>query len=557
MWNKVFKNMLGIALVTMIISSLIFIWFFYKNSRADLMNSSKNDINYMKYIAENYGQDAIENLELADECRITIILESGDVLYDSKVDSKTMQNHLDRPEVKEAFSAGYGEDVRKSTTLSEETYYTAVKLEDGTVLRLSIATDSVYATIVSMFPLMIVLIGLTIIVVTIVSRFITDSIVKPINEIDLDNPNDSTIYDEMMPLVKRIRSQSETISKQVENLREKTIEFEAITENMNEGFIIIDKNSEVLSYNKSAIKFLEANENQRLHNILEFNRRKRFQRAATEALTGVHSECILNIGDKIYQVMANPVTDDEDVKGAVLLIIDATEKEKREQLRREFSANVSHELKTPLTSISGYAEIIKSGIAKDEDIIKFSEIIHTEAARLINLIGDIINISKLDENTEQFVTEEVNIYSLSEDIRRRLEAKAQKRNIDISIDLYGEANIMAVRQIVDEIIHNLIENAIKYNKEGGKVNIVVSEKKEAVEFIVSDTGIGIPKGDLDRVFERFYRVDKSHSKSVGGTGLGLSIVKHGAAYLGAALKLDSEEGIGTTVKVTFKKIFEF
>ncbi len=558
MWNKVFKNMLGIVLVTVIISSLIFIWFFYRNSRDDLMKSNKNDINYLKYIADNYGQDAIEELEVSRESRITIISENGDVLYDSVVDSKSMENHLDRPEVKKAFESGYGEDVRKSATLSKENCYVAVKLENGAVIRLSVSTDSVYKTVVSMLPLMLCLIVLLIIMITIVSRIITDYIIKPINEINLDDPSASPVYDEMLPLVKRIKSQSETISEQVENLREKTIEFEAITENMNEGFIIIDKKSDVLSYNKSAIKLLEVtNETHRLHNILEFNRRKRFQRVAAEALTGVHSECILSIGDKIYQIMANPVTDDEEVKGAVILIIDATEKEKREQLRREFSANVSHELKTPLTSISGYAEIIKSGIAKNEDIIKFSEIIHAEAARLVDLIGDIIDISKLDENTEQFVTEIVSISSLTQDVKNRLESKARKRNVEINVDVFGETNIVAVRQIVDEIVYNLIENAVKYNKDGGRVNVVVGEKKDSVEIIVSDTGIGIPKGDLDRVFERFYRVDKSHSKSVGGTGLGLSIVKHGATYLGATLELDSEEGVGTTIKVTFKKIFEF
>jgi two-component system phosphate regulon sensor histidine kinase PhoR len=386
-----------------------------------------------------------------------------------------------------------------------------------------------------------------------ISKIITKNIVRPINEIDLDNPDTMFIYDEIYPLIKKLESQNKIISEQMIDLRDKRIEFEAITENMNEGFIILDTNSHVLSYNTAAIKFLDVAEvEERISNIIVFNRSKRFQRVAKEALSGNRSECVLELHNNMYHIIANPVMDDEIVKGAVLLIMDATEKEQRERLRREFSANVSHELKTPLTSISGYAEIIKSKMVKPEDIEKFAGIIHTEAVRLIELVKDIIKISKLDESNELFEEKEVDIYNLCQDIRKRLEKQAEDKNIEISIT--GESVIIkTVDHIVDEIIYNLIDNAIKYNKNNGQITVSVKETKTRVNVTVSDTGIGIPKADLNRIFERFYRVDKSHSKDVGGTGLGLSIVKHGANYLGADIKVESEEEKGTIISVSFKK----
>lgn len=553
MEKKIFKNLLMIATMSIVIAFVLCTIFFYNNFQKYVIETNKIQAEYLKYLADDNDGKLRENINFAEFSRVTLIKSDGTVYYDSAVDYKLMENHSDRPEVISALEIGYGESKRMSDTISKETYYYAVKLNNGNILRVSSTVDTIFKMTFSMVPFLVFAIVALLIVATLVSKFMTKNIVEPINNINPSNPESVFVYDEISPLISRIKSQNEIISFQMNDLREKKIEFEAITENMNEGFIIIGPDSKVISYNNSALKFLNVNAGEeRISNIIVFNRSKRFQKVAKLALSGKHAECILELNYKMYQVIANPVEDEGKVTGAVILIMDATEKEQRDVLRREFSANVSHELKTPLTSISGYAEIMETGMVKNADIVKFAGIIHTEARRLIDLVGDIIKISKLDEGSEQFEDEEIDIYRLCKEIVVRLDKQIKDK--DINIKIQGEScTINSVKQIVDEIIFNLVDNGIKYNKNNGDISIKIIDNKEDVTVIVKDTGIGIPKGDIERIFERFYRVDKSHSKEVGGTGLGLSIVKHGALYLGAAIKVESEENKGTTMYVTFKR----
>ena len=465
---------------------------------------------------------------------------------------------MERPEVKAAMDSGAGEDKRVSDTLSETSYYYAVKLKDGNILRVATTSDTVYETFKAVIPLTVILAVFIITAAVVVSEYLTRKIVRPINAMDINYPETITVYDEMAPFVSRIRHQNEVIGRQMKDLRSNKIEFETITENMKEGLIVLGREGQVISYNRSAIKLLNVdNDEKNLSNPLFFNRSSKFEKTVNGAVRGENKECVISFPGRICQVMANPVMDDDKVKGAVILIIDVTEKEKRESLRREFSANVSHELRTPLTSISGYAEIMKSGMVKDEDMRRFADVIYTEARRLIDLVGDIIKVSNLDEDNIQLEETVVNIKELTEDIVKRLQIQADEKNVTVEVNVSEDNNknlqIMGVGRIIDEMIYNVIENAIKYNKNGGWVKVLIDGGDGNIRLIVKDTGIGIPKADRDRVFERFYRVDKSHSKEVGGTGLGLSIVKHSAAFVGADVSLESEEGIGTTVTIEFKK----
>ncbi len=556
--SKIFRSMFFVSAVFIVISVGISTAILYKSVEKQIVEDNKTNAWYVKYFIEKYGEKSVDEMQMQQGKRVTLISSSGDVIYDSKADSHSMENHLERPEVKAALENGEGEAKRVSDTLSETSYYYALRLEDGNVLRVATTSDTVYSTFKAIMPMTFVLAACIISTAVIVSRYMTKKIVKPINSMDINVPETTMVYDEMAPFVARIKHQNEVINRQMKDLREKKIEFDTITENMQEGLIVIGKTGEVISYNKSAIELLDVSlDEDLLSNPLLFNRSGRFEKVINKALSGKNRECIITFPDRICQIIANPVLDKEKVKGAVIIIIDITEKEKREALRREFSANVSHELKTPLTSISGYAEIMKSGMVKGDDMVKFADIIYTEARRLINLVGDIIKVSKLDEDNVQLEETVVNIKGLTEDIIKRLKTQAEVKNVKINKFFESQdienMNITGVSQIIDEMIYNVIENAIKYNKDNGMINVYAEADEKLIKLKIADTGIGIPKADIDRVFERFYRVDKSHSKEVGGTGLGLSIVKHSAAFVGADVKLESEEGVGTTVIIEFKK----
>ena len=551
MRKKIFKNMCLLALVTILLSSLLVTIVYYANSDARMKSEVREETRFVRGAVELSGQDYLATVENTAN-RITLIDTDGTVLYDNQADPATMENHSDREEFQEASTAGAGEATRISDTIAEQTFYYAVKLQNGQVLRVAATTDSVFAAVLAVLPWILGVEVLVAVCTVLFSNFLTKKIVAPINRLDLDHPADNEIYDELSPLLGKISRQNEVIAQQMKSLREKQEEFTSITENMSEGFLVLDNNTDILSYNTSALRLLgaEAVPAESHVSALALNRSAGFRSAVDGALAGKRSEQLVRQGGRCCQVMANPVLRDGEVEGAVVVILDITEREERENLRREFTANVSHELKTPLTSISGFAEIIKNGIVKPEDIPRFAGNIYEESQRLVTLVDDILNLSRLDEADVQLEREDFDLSSLARDVAGRLKASAKKNGVVITV-IGDKAEINGVKSIVDEMVFNLVDNAVKYNKQNGRVTVTVDSSSDGTAVTVTDTGIGIPQADVDRVFERFYRVDKSHSKEIGGTGLGLSIVKHGAAFHNAKVSLQSTEGEGTTVRLVF------
>ena len=551
MRKKIFKNMCLLALVTILLSSLLVTIVYYANSDARMKSEVREETRFVRGAVELSGQDYLATVENTAN-RITLIDTDGTVLYDNQADPATMENHSDREEFQEASTAGAGEATRISDTIAEQTFYYAVKLQNGQVLRVAATTDSVFAAVLAVLPWILGVEVLVAVCTVLFSNFLTKKIVAPINRLDLDHPADNEIYDELSPLLGKISRQNEVIAQQIKSLREKQEEFTSITENMSEGFLVLDNNTDILSYNTSALRLLgaEAVPAESHVSALALNRSAGFRSAVDGALAGKRSEQLVRQGGRCCQVMANPVLRDGEVEGAVVVILDITEREERENLRREFTANVSHELKTPLTSISGFAEIIKNGIVKPEDIPRFAGNIYEESQRLVTLVDDILNLSRLDEADVQLEREDFDLSSMAQDVAGRLKASAKKNGVVITV-IGDKAEINGVKSIVDEMVFNLVDNAVKYNKQNGRVTVTVDSSSDGTALTVTDTGIGIPQADVDRVFERFYRVDKSHSKEIGGTGLGLSIVKHGAAFHNAKVSLQSTEGEGTTVRLVF------
>ena len=551
MRKKIFKNMCLLALVTILLSSLLVTIVYYANSDARMKSEVREETRFVRGAVELSGQDYLATVENTAN-RITLIDTDGTVLYDNQADPATMENHSDREEFQEASTAGAGEATRISDTIAEQTFYYAVKLQNGQVLRVAATTDSVFAAVLAVLPWILGVEVLVAVCTVLFSNFLTKKIVAPINRLDLDHPADNEIYDELSPLLGKISRQNEVIAQQMKSLREKQEEFTSITENMSEGFLVLDNNTDILSYNTSALRLLGAETVPAESHVsaLALNRSAGFRSAVDGALAGKRSEQLVRQGGRCCQVMANPVLRDGEVEGAVVVILDITEREERENLRREFTANVSHELKTPLPSISGFAEIIKNGIVKPEDIPRFAGNIYEESQRLVTLVDDILNLSRLDEADVQLEREDFDLSSLARDVAGRLKASAKKNGVVITV-IGDKAEINGVKSIVDEMVFNLVDNAVKYNKQNGRVTVTVDSSSDGTALTVTDTGIGIPQADVDRVFERFYRVDKSHSKEIGGTGLGLSIVKHGAAFHNAKVSLQSTEGEGTTVRLVF------
>ena len=503
------------------------------------------------YIAQGLAQSGMEYFNgLRGTNRITWVAADGTVLYDSDSEAAAMENHADREEIQEALTGGSGESTRYSTTFDERRIYFATRLSDGTVLRVSSAQHSVWVLIMGLLSPVIMIFVLAAILSGVLASALSKRILRPVNAIDLEHPEQSEVYEELSPLLSKIYNQNRVIDSQIEELQRKQAEFTAITENMSEGFLVIDDHTDLLSYNSGALRLLGAEAGLSRRSVLALNRSEGFRKAVELSLSGEHCEQLFEREGRYLQIIANPVYHEERVAGAVLVILDITEKHARESMRREFTANVSHELKTPLTSISGTAEIIKNGFVKPEDIPHFAGNIYDEAQRLITLIGDIMRLSQLDEDSVPFEKGPVDLYELASSVLCRLEAAAGKRGI--SLTLSGEhATVNGVSQVLDEMVFNLCDNAVKYSRENGHVRVFVSEENGHVALRVEDDGIGIPAADQARVFERFYRVDKSHSKEIGGTGLGLSIVKHGAAFHNARVALESELGKGTTVTVMF------
>lgn len=544
--GTVFTAMLVLAASIVLIFGVLH-GFFENQIKAELAKEAE----YISYALKNEGLSFLENLRGADKDseRVTVVSAGGTVLADTVTEAENMENHSDREEIRQALEKGTGTSVRYSDTLTEKTVYYAMLLEDGNVLRVSTTQYTVPAVLLGLARPIIVVAIIAVVLSLILSVKVSESIVKPINALDLDDPENNDTYEELSPLLKKISAQKKTINLQLKEAGRKQEEFRLITENMREGFIVIDSDTDILTYNSAALKLLDKPKPVS-GSVLSLNRTKGFREVIKNTLKEGHSEREISLDGRIYSLIANAVMNDEKIIGAVIVILDVTEGAKREQLRREFTSNVSHELKTPLTSISGFAEIMRSGGTPEETVIDFSKSIYDEAQRLISLVSDIIKISELDEGYAQFEKENVDLYELSEEIAERLKPQADKKNIRISV-LGESAEIFGVRKILDEMIYNLCDNAIKYNKENGLADIIITAAKDKVRLTVRDTGIGIPKAHHNRIFERFYRVDKSHSKAIGGTGLGLSIVKHGAAYHNAEISLKSNVGEGTSVSIEF------
>ena len=548
--SKIFRSNLLTSMLVLVITLVLIMGVLFDYFEAQLQRELVSEASYITNALEYEGVNYINDFKNADK-RITLIDRDGTVIADTSADEKELDNHKDREEVKEALKSGSGSSVRYSDTLMKKTIYYATLLKNGTVLRVSTTQDSVIIILLGlMYPIILVIV-IVLLLTLYLSHRVSKSIINPLNNLDLDNPENNVTYEELTPLLKKVASQKRKIDEQLKQAEQKQEEFRLITENMAEGFLVIDHQTNLLTYNSAALKLLDITEVQK-GSVLAVNRAKGFRDVVHKVLTGEHAENTINIDDKHYDLIANPVYDENKVIGAVIVILDVTESVDRETLRSEFTSNVSHELKTPLTSISGFAEMMMSGDTNKETVMDFSKTIYDEAQRLISLVGDIIKISELDERTTEFEQEIVDLAELSNQVAERLKPAADSKNITINV-LGGVSKITGVRKILDEMISNLVDNAIKYNKDNGTVDIIVTNTENAAELIVRDTGIGIPQSEQSRVFERFYCVDKSHSKNIGGTGLGLSIVKHGAMYHNAQVSLESILDKGTSVKLKFNK----
>ena len=551
MTKSIFRSIMLVSALVLVIGLGFIMGILYHYFGSQIEKELKSETAYLAISVENMGLSALDKLP-AESARVTLIDEDGTVLFDNKADAAGMENHADRQEVIAAKLKGTGKATRQSDTLAEKTIYYAKQLTNGQILRVSSTQYTVAALIGELVQPMLYVLLMMVVLSALFAARISKKIVSPINDLDLEEPERTEAYDEISPLLTKINKQQRTIRKQLADARRQQQEFSIITENMSEGLLVIDAQTDLLSYNSSALRLLDAAETQAHTSVLSLNRSEPFQQAVDAVLSGRHTSSNLQIGDSFCQVIANPVLRDKEVTGAVLLLVDITEKIQRENLRREFTANVSHELKTPLTSISGFAEIIQDGFVKPEDIKKFAGKIFVEAQRLIALVGDVIKISQLDEGCLPYQKEETDLYVLAKDTLERLRDPAKRRQV--SLFLEGEHAVLATTQpILEEVLYNLCDNAIKYNHPNGKVTVTVLNGKNTVSISVADTGIGIPSADQARVFERFYRVDKSHSKEIGGTGLGLSIVKHGAAYLGAKVELDSQLDKGSVFRLIWGK----
>ena len=524
----------------------------YSNFDGQMRKELSKEAAYLAYGVEQQGLDYLKNIK-DKSARITYIDQDGTVLFDNEADISEMKNHSDRTEFQKAEKYGAGESSRYSDTLSEKTIYYALRLKDGTVLRVSSTQDSVLALVENLIFPLCGLLCLMLILSGIMASAISKRIVKPINELDLEHPEENQIYEELSPLLSKIHRQNREIQNQLELAKQQQQEFSLITENMQEGLIVIDKYTMILSANSSAWNLFRMDKVRQGESVYCLDRAEDFRHAIEHVLEGEHEELVLKLNGSDIQLIANPVVRGQKTEGAVILLVDVTEKLERENLRREFSANVSHELKTPLTSISGFAEIIQGGFVKDEDIPKFAGRIYKESQRLLQLVEDVIQISQLDEEKTPYIWEPVDVYQVCKNAFDSLKEKAYKMNVHLYI--CGESMKMeAIRTLLEEAVYNVCDNAIKYNRNDGSVSIFLEQTAQEVQIVVKDTGIGIPRVDQDRVFERFYRVDKSHSKEIGGTGLGLSIVKHAVSTLDGSVGLRSEVGSGTEICMKFPKV---
>ena len=552
MTRKIFQSMIAVVVSVLLLSLALITGVRYEHFESAMLDQMRTTASFVEQGVKEDGMKYLDEMS-SSQCRITWIEADGTVKFDNRSDPGTMENHADRAEVKEALENESGTSIRRSSTLSEHPLYYAKRMQDGTVLRLAMSQRSVLFLMGGMISPVVFIFLAACALAGVLSYRVSKKIVKPLGSIDLQHPEQVETYDELSPFLQRIAAQNREIRSQMEEIRKQQQEFSMITENMSEGLFVVDRNYQILSYNRSAVRIFGMAPESVPENLLAVNRSEGFRSVVDSALKGRHAQENLELDGRVYQIIASPVCQQEDaldLVGAVILTLDVTEKEAQEQYRREFTANVSHELKTPLTSISGIAEIIRNGIVRPEDIPHFAGKIYDESQRLITLIGDIIKLSRLDENQVPMERESVDLLETARDVVQQLASVARKNGVTLVTNgSHGVVN--GVRQVLGEMVYNLCENAVKYNRPGGRVWVDVRQAADHVELCVKDTGIGIPAAEQGRIFERFYRVDKSHSKAVGGTGLGLSIVKHGAALHHAAIHVDSEPGEGTAITLTF------
>lgn len=551
MKNKIFRALVALAAMAVLVASGLITFLVSQDYFNETKKELAQEARYISMGLESGGNDFLNKIaaENGSNVRITLVDKDGIVLFDNQAEAKTLENHAMRQEIMEAVAVGAGEAERFSDTLDKTTYYYAVRLEDGKILRLARTIDSIYKSVLQMLPIMGGIVIVVAFLASIVARRVTFNLVKPLDQVNLDEPLDNETYDELAPFLTRIAKQKRQLSKNLKKLRGKQEELTIITNNMNEGLVLLNGQQNVLFINESAAKIFGFSAKEVIgRNILTVDRAQEVQDLLQKVSQAGKGEGLYEKDGHFYQLSGSSVNG----SGSVILIYDVTEKMTAEKLRREFSANVSHELKTPLQSILGYAEIMKNGLVKDEDKQRFLERIHAEAGNMIELIQNIMELSRLDENKTLDEFEDVDLLKLAQSVTLRLKHKAQTKGVTLNVS-GSSACVCGVQSILSEVLYNLVDNSIKYNKDNGKVDVKVQDGSEEVTVSVSDTGIGIGAADRERVFERFYRADKSHSKEIGGTGLGLSIVKHGVLFHKGRVELESEPGVGTTITFVLPK----
>ncbi len=551
MTSKIFRSIFITALAVLAATLVIITSFLYDYFTDNQVKQLRDELSIASAGTETSGTDYLKNVKY-NNFRLTWVAGDGTVLFDSKADEGAMDNHIDREEISEAFETGTGSSSRRSATLTEKTLYEAVLLSDGTVLRISIDRKSGFVLLLGLLYPVIIIVIIAVIISAVLAHKMSQKIIEPLNKLDLDNPSENDAYEEITPLLSRIHRQNMKIDHKVSELNRKKEEFDLITKNMREGLVLLDKNRNILTINSAAINVFGTDKNCIGNEFLTIDRKNDTRSAIEKAFSDGHSEVRVQRNEREYQFDISCIETDGDTVGAVILVFDITEQADAERLRREFTANVSHELKTPLQSITGSAELIENGLVKPEDMSRFVGHIRKEATRLVTLVEDIIRLSQLDEQTE-LPKEDVSLYEIANEVCGILRDSAEKKNITLSVS--GDiGNYFGVKNLLFEIIYNLCDNGIKYTHDGGKVEIDISETEKEVTLKVSDNGSGIAPEHQARIFERFYRVDKSHSKKSGGTGLGLSIVKHSVLYHGGKISIQSEENKGTAVMLVLPKI---
>ena len=552
MTKRIFRSIFLVALVTLLGALVLIMGAVYSHFTSVQFSQLRVETALASHAVTNEGVSYFDMLDDTMDCRITWIAADGTVLYDNRSDSESMMNHLEREEVQLALSNGYGQSARYSDTLMERYIYAAERLPDGTVLRLSTSQSSVLNLTLEMFWNIVIVMLATILLSYFLARRLSRSIVQPLNALNLDAPLLNQEYEEIAPLLRRLDSQQSQLRRQSLELNQRQKEFNTVTYALNEGLVLLSSSGTILSINPAAARLLGITPNCAGADFAVANRNTAIAALAEQALNGVKGEQVMKLSSGTFLSVASPVRSQGQISGVVLLMFDVTQQQEAESLRREFTANVSHELKTPLHSISGYAELLKSGLVQPQDVALFSEKIYTEAQRMTRLVEDTLRLSRLDEGAEDMNWEETDLYVMAQQVTQKLSAAAELAGVALILN-GSHTVIRGIPQLLSGILFNLTDNAIKYNRRGGSVTIRIENAVSEVRLTVSDTGIGIPAEHRERVFERFYRVDKSHSKEVGGTGLGLSIVKHAVLIHKGSVDLTSTVGKGTTVTVRFPK----